>query len=185
MNEQEMESKDRIVERILDIEVEMFLRVPTGEEPSCRVHLEDMKLHRRGQFAGWSPETCRSYLKDLRQAKEAGRNLMTLKYARMDNLVDPLSESPRIDQIHDQYVQWQQEIIRDYPNLMRRGRDLSDFSNYLRSELETYSDETLEMLSTDVHTCAADGRNLSLETYRYLARQSGYASLEEMEARLA
>ena len=63
------ESKDRIVEQILEIEVQMFLRVPTGEEPSCRAHMEDMRLHRRGQFAGWSQATCASYLEDLKRAR--------------------------------------------------------------------------------------------------------------------
>jgi Protein of unknown function (DUF4125) len=65
--------KKEMVERILEIEVEMFLRVPAVEEPSCRKHLKNMKLHRRGQFAGWSEATCASYLQDLERAKASDR----------------------------------------------------------------------------------------------------------------
>ena len=177
--------KRQTVEAILEIEVEMFLRVRTDEEPSCRAHMEAMKLHRRGQFAGWSAGTCRSYLEDLRRARTSGRNLMTLKYARMDNLIQPLSNNPLIAQIRDRYIEWQQEVMERYPNTLRGGRDLDDFANYLTSELETCSDETLALLWADVRACARDGGNMSLEVYRLLATQSGYGSLEEMEERLA
>ena len=178
------ESKDRIVEQILEIEVQMFLRVPTGEEPSCRAHMEDMRLHRRGQFAGWSQATCASYLEDLKRAKAAGKNLMTLKYARMDELIPPLSENPRIHRIRERFLQWQKEVIAGYPNTMRGARDLDDFSNYFGAELETYSDETLKLLYADVEACHRAGGNMSLEVYQFLARQSGYASLDEMEESL-
>jgi hypothetical protein len=178
------ESKERIVEQILEIEVEMFLRVPTGEEPSCRAHMEDMQLHRRGQFAGWSQQTCASYLQDLRRARAAGKNLMTLKYARMDDLIPPLSENPLIHQIRQRFLRWQKEVIARYPNIMRGARELDDFSNYLGSELETYSDETLQLLAADVEACHRDSGNMSLEVYRFLAGQAGYASLEQMEESL-
>jgi hypothetical protein len=64
---------------------------------------------------------------------------------------------------------------------MRGARDLNDFAKYLGAELETYSDETLELLAGDVEACHRDGGNMSLEVYRFLAGQSGYASLEQME----
>ncbi len=177
-------NKDKIVEQILEIEVEMFLRVPTGEEPSCRAHMEDMQLHRRGQFASWSQETCASYLEDLKRAKAGGKNLMTLKYARMDDLIPPLSQNPLVSRIRERFLHWKKEILARYPNIMRGARDLDDFSNYLGAELETYSDETLELLSADMEACQQAGGNMSLEVYRFLAGQSGYASLDQMEESL-
>ena len=178
------QDKEGIVEQIVEIEVEMFRSVPTGQEPACRAHLEAMQLHRRGQFAGWSEQTCASYLQDLRRAKTAGKNLMTLKYARMDNLIPPLSENPLIHRIRQRFLRWQEEVIARYPNIMRGARDPDDFSNYLGAELETYSDETLELLAADVEACHREGGNMSLEVYRFLAGQSGYASLEQMEESL-
>jgi hypothetical protein len=143
-----------------------------------------MQLHRRGQFAGWSLETCASYLEDLKRAKAAGKNLMTLKYARMDDLIPPLSQNPLIPRIRERFLQWQKEVIERYPNVMRGARDLDDFSNYLGAELETYSDETLKLLYADVEACRRDGGNMSLEVYQFLAGQSGYASLDQMEESL-
>jgi hypothetical protein len=178
------QNKEQIVEQIVAIEVEMFRTVPTGQEPACREHLEAMQLHRRGQFAGWSQATCASYLEDLRRAEAAGKNLMTLKYARMDNLIPPLSENPLVHRIRQRFLQWQGEVIAHYPNIMRGARDLDDFSNYLGAELETYSDKTLELLFADVESCRRAGGNMSLEVYRFLAGQSGYASLDEMEQSL-
>lgn len=172
---------ERLVEKILEIEVKMFLRVPSMDEASCRAHMEDMKLHRRGQFATWSDKTLESYLTDLQAAQARSDNLMTVKYARMDNLIPPRSSNARIDDITREFVKWQREFIETCPNIMRRGRDMDDFTNYLRSELETYSDRTLEFLWEDVRGNREAGVNMSAEVYRYLARQSGYGSLEEME----
>ena len=178
------EGKQRIVERILEIEVEMFLSVPAVREPECRSRIEDMKLHRRGQFAGWSEETCASYLEDLQRAKTEGKNLMTLKYARMDDLIPPLSTNPAIGRIRDRFVDWQRQVISRYPNIMRGARDLDGFAAYLEAELETYSDRTLELLRADVEACSRAGGNLSLEVYRLLAEQAGYDSIEAMEKKL-
>ena len=75
----------------------------------------------------------------------------------------------------------QEAFIREFPNIMRAGRDMDDFTNYLKSELETYSDKTLVLLRSDVDACRQAGGNMSLEVYESLAGQSGYASLDEME----
>jgi len=176
--------KNSVVHKILDLEVDMFRRVPTGEEPSCRAHLDDMKLHRRGQFATWSLETCQSYLQDLQQAEENGTNLMTIKYARMDNLIPPYSNNSLINKITDTFIIWQREILDKYPNIMRGGRDIEGFSGYFRAEMETYSDKTLELLHRDVENYTQDGRNMSIQVYEYLAQQSGYKSIDELEAAL-
>lgn len=174
--------KNSVVHKILDIEVDMFRRVPTGEEPACRAHLDDMKLHRRGQFSTWSLETCRSYLQDLERAKERETNLMTIKYARIDNLIPPYSENSLINKIAETFKSWQREILDKYPNIMRGGRDIEEFTGYLRAELETYSDETLELLHRDVDKYKQKGQNMSIQVYESLAKQSGYESIDELEA---
>ncbi len=179
------ERKKELVSRILDIEVDMFLRVPTAEEPSCRSHMEDMKLHRRGQLVSWSEATCESYLRDLQAAVERGENLMTIKYARMDNLIPSRSANPLIAEITGRYTLWQEEILKDYPNVMRGGRDLDGFRLYFSCELETCSDRTLELLWMDVSNALLEGVNMSRNVYEYLARQAGYETLEAMEESLA
>ena len=183
--EQNSRIKKELIESILELEVKMFASVPTEEEPSCRSDIESMRLHRSSQFAGWSESTCKSYLEDLKKANKSGINLMTLKYARMGKQIPPLSSNPYLSAICDQYVKWQQEIIDQYPNTMRRSRTIEDFRNYLCSELETYSDDTLSLLWNDIQSCCEAGRNLSLETYTYLAEQAGYSSLKDLEKNLA
>ncbi len=176
--------KKELISRILDIEVDMFLRVPTAEEPSCRSHMEDMKLHRSGQLFSWSEATCDSYLQDLQAAVEKGENLMTIKYARMDNLVPPRSDNPLITKITEKYALWQEEILKDFPNVMRGGRDMEGFRLYFSCELETCSDRTLELLWNDVNDALLKGVNMSGSVYKYLARQAGYETLEAMEESL-
>jgi uncharacterized protein DUF4125 len=178
-------SKETVVNEILEIEVKMFLRVRTADEPSCRAYVEEMRLHRHGQFATWSEETCRSYLGDLQTAETSGDNLMTIKYARMDDLIPPYSHSPRINDIVVRFVEWQRDFMTRFPNIMRGGRDMAGFTKYLQSELETYSDATLELLWKDVESCHGSGVNMSVEVYRYLASHSGFDTLEAMEQRLA
>jgi len=107
---------------------------------------------------------------------------MTIKYARMDNLIPPYSENSLIAEIADTFTTWQREILDKYPNIMRGGRDIEGFRVYLRAELETYSDETLELLHRDVEKFKQEGRNMSIQVYDYLAQQSGYESIDELEA---
>ncbi len=173
--------KDEIIDKILDLEVEMFVAVPTEKEPPCRSDIESMRIHRSGQLASWSEETCRSYLQDLNDAKKEGLNLMTIKYARMGKQIPPYSSDPRIDQIVDVYRQWQSEIIQRYPSTMSGGRSIDDFQVYLRSELETYSARTLEILWKDVQRSREAGENMSAVVYEHLAKKAGYQSLDDME----
>ena len=179
-----MTEKEHVVNEILELELQSFLRVPTKEEPSCRAHTDDLKIHRRSQFAPWSIDTCRSYLSDLRHARESGVNLMTQKYARMDDLIPCLSTSPLIDRIVKQYSLWQEAIQREFPNVMKGARDAEDFRTYLRGELETYSDRTLQLLWADIQRHIARRTNMTKEVYEELARQNHYPSLASMEKTL-
>lgn len=106
---------------------------------------------------------------------------MTLKYARMDDLVPPLTDNPLVGRIRDRYVSWQRQLQRDYPGTLRQGRDLEDFARYLSGELETYSDATLASLWGDVKRADREGRNLSREVYESLARQAGFDTLADLE----
>jgi hypothetical protein len=60
-----MTAKDRTIEAILEIELQMFLTVNPEPTSGCQEHPESFKLHRRAQFAPWSEEALGSYLEDL------------------------------------------------------------------------------------------------------------------------
>jgi hypothetical protein len=190
-----MESRKALIQEILDRELAMFLAVSAREPVSCQQDPEGFRLNRGAQFSVWSEDTLVSYREDLRRAAAEGKNLMTLKYARMESLIQKLHDDIRvqdlIDRIVASQVEWQKEMTVKYPCLMRRGRPLEEgdagiattsFVNYLRSELETYSGETLALLHRDVTESRKSGRNMTEAIYLHVVRGLGYGSIEEAEA---
>ncbi|MDI6741118.1 MAG: DUF4125 family protein [Smithella sp.] len=179
-----------IIERIIVEELKMFLSVPSVRKSSCQDYPESFKLHRKAQFSCWSRETLESYLHDLEKAEKKGINLMTQKYARMDNLIQKLNNNPLIDKIVECQFTWQRSMMKKYPGIMSGGRPLSSaedsgfmtsFETYLRGELETYSDATLELLNFDILDKNAKGMNMAEELYTFLVKDKGYDSLDEAE----
>jgi len=133
-----------------------------------------------------------SYLNDLIVANEQGRNLLTEKYARMDNLVDPLSTNPVIEKIVAIECKWQQEIQNIYPALYEQccrridpTGDGSDFSVYLQSELETYSDHTLGLYYNNVKNADDFQKTLALDALQRLVKKSGSKDLAHAENNLS
>ena len=183
-----MSEKDNLIESILELELNMFLNVPSRYPASCQENPNAFRLHRGAQFSVWSKETLQSYLDDLLKAKEKGHNLMTLKYARMENLIPPLNVNPIIDMIVQMELEAQQEMLSRYPNILGQGRPLEDdspgatsFKTYLRGELETYSDRTLELLYRDMQQIKDRGQNSAQQLYADFVRKLGYHSIDELE----
>jgi len=188
-----MTEKDRIIEAILEIELQMFLTVNPEQTSGCQEHPESFKLHRRAQFAPWSEEALGSYLEDLHAAQAHGENLMRRKYARMQGLLPPVESSPVLDEIMRLKMNWQRAMFRDYPAVMAGARPLTaestraqmtSFETYARGELETYSKRTLGLLHRDLLEIQARGESLSEKVYDYIVRASGYASLKDTEMKL-
>ena len=186
--------KDSLIDKILEIELKMFVSVPSLQKASCQEDPDGFRVMRSSQFAAWSENTLDSYYNDLKEAVAHGKNLMTLKYARMDNLIPPLHESAEVNRMIDDIiiiqVNWQQDMILKYPALMGRGRPVEDennnhgltsFKTYLRCELETYSLITLTFLFQDVMQCNAQKINMTEKVYKLLVKGLGYESLEEAE----
>lgn len=188
-----MEEKNILIERILEIELGMFLSVPTSHRYSCQEDPEGFRVHRRAQFAAWSAPTLESYFRDLLRAREEERNLVAFKYARMDDLIPCENFSPLIAQIVEMALEGQKRFVADYPCLMRGGRPLNkaedvpgvtSFETYLRAELETYSEATLELLCRDMLALRKSGTSLSAAIYGHLARQWGLETLDALEEAL-
>ena len=130
-----------------------------------------------------------AYIIELRKAKREGRNLITEKYARMDNLIPPINTNPVIDKIVEIEAQWQEAIRKKYPGLYARTcrstdqtDDGSNFSIYLRCELETYGDVALDIYYEWVDQAHRAGMNYSLTMLNHIALTSGFKSIEEAEA---
>lgn len=186
-----MSEKENLIEDIIELELNMFLNVRSRYPVSCQENPGAFRFHRGAQFSVWSKETLQSYLDDLLKAKRQGHNLMTLKYARMENLIPPLNINPIIDKIVQMELEAQREMLSRYPNILGHGRPLEDdslgaasFKTYLRGELETYSDRTLELLYRDIQQIKDRGENWSQQMYTNLVRDLGYYSLDELEEAL-
>jgi hypothetical protein len=183
-----------LLDQVLEREMAMFLSVPMEGPCSCKERPESFLLNRRVQFLAWSAETLRSYRDDLDAAASEGRNLMTYKYARMDDLLPCENQDPLIDEIARQQMTWQEALFREYPRFMKGARPLdqsqdteraTSFETYLRAELETFSPATLALLQRDIQGKRARGINMSEEIYGYLLQAKGLPPLAELEKKLA
>ncbi len=187
-------SKDELIKDILKIELEMFKQVRTASPSSCQENTDAFVLFREAAFVNWSEQTLKCYLQDLQTARQEGRNLMTEKYARMDKLIPCLNDNPLIDDIMAIEIDREKEVRAKYPHVFgesssQEGAEKEDgsarFQNYLRSELETYSNDTLLNYYTNLLVAVDNNENLTEKTYAAIFRQRGFDSLAEAEAYLA
>jgi hypothetical protein len=199
--------REELIKEILDLEWEMFTNVNSanGRAP-CQDDRKTFMIMRRAQSDIWSIETLTVYLNDLKAAKRDKTNLMAIKYARMMEKTFPteyeaikkqLPEvSPRcrelVRKIVQYHLKWSMEASSKYPKLFSLGRPVSEetsrsnsIENYLKSELLTYSEETLELCLKDTVEAANNGINLSLEILKNTAGGYGYNSLDAIEERLS
>lgn len=184
--------KETVIDQIIEVEKEMFLAVNTEEECSCQDNIERFGLHRKVQFIAWDVDTLKHYLSHISEKWAAGENLMTIKYARMENKISPYSNNPLIPQIAKQSALWQQEVVEKYPGIMSKARPLEEddpeknirsFITYLSCELETYSDKTLESLALHQQKKLEEGINLSIVSYEFMVQSLGYEGLDHAEKR--
>ena len=171
---------EQLLKDITDIELRMFLSLQTAFPSACLEQPETFKLMRKASFTVLSTGTLQSYLEDVREALDENRNLMELKYARIDNLIQCLNDNPLIDKIVEIEGRWFREMAEKYPHTFKGRADYSA-GVYLRSELETYSNRTLELYYGDVSQAVEEGRNLTEERYRYIFRETGYESIDDVE----
>lgn len=175
MNRGEMDNTE-LVKRIVELELDMFERVRTSEPSLCQEKPAAFKSMRSMSHSVLSRETLESYLQDLQQANIDGKNLLTLKYARMESKIPPLKEKTVIDDIVKIEENWMMELSMRFPYVIKGA---PGFSIYLSSELETYSDKTIDLYLADVLKAREEGRNLAEERYNWLFEKIGYGSIEK------
>ena len=182
------QDKQTIISEIVENELEMFLNVSARGTASCQENPDGFRFYRTAMFETWSSEVLNSYLEDVLAAKVSGRNLVTIKYARMEGLIPVENDNPLIDKIVDIEVKWAWEIAADYPNLQRRGRPIEEDTpyatstkTYLKGELETYSDKTLECYYAYMKSKLEEGENLLKLRLEKMVQGAGFDSLETAE----
>ncbi len=181
--------KELLLQEILEREWDMFQKVKSAVPASCQTSPDTFRKIRGSIFQLWPAELMAAYVVELCKAQWEGRNLLTEKYARMDNLIPPLNDNPIIDRIVAIEEAWQEEIQQTYPGLSARSCRSTDatgdgrnFSVYLRCELETYGDLALNIYYDWVDGARQAGTNYSLTMLEDLILSSGFKSLGEAEA---
>ena len=168
-----------IIQQIVDMELEMFRHVNSTVHSPCQDHLNTFKTMRTMHHSVLPEPVLKSYLSDLTNARESGRNLMTEKYARMENRIPPINDSRYIDNIVDIETNWMAELLEKYPKTFEGSGEM--FKTYLRCELETMSDQTLCLLHATERQASLDKINMVEERYNNLFKGFGYTSLAERE----
>ena len=180
-----------------------------GGRADCQDDWPMFRQMRLSQFLTWPTEAVASYEQDLKDADAQGRNLLTEKYARMMESVEPERFArelapflPKLDPARVErqervigiQVQWAREFHRRFPKLGAAMRTLTSdqdtlettsFETYLRGELCTYSDHTFDMYERLVDDFSTAGGNLTEKTLAFTVALAGFGSLAEAEARQA
>lgn len=161
--------REALLNEIIDRELDMFLKTPNeGGVATCQQRPETFRVMRRMAHVTHDDATLSSYLEDLRAAEAHGRNFMLEKYARMDERLPPLSDSPLLDEIADAEATFLEEAALLHPERIRRNGS-GMFRRYLRCELETLSPRTLDLYAQEIRRAREEGRNPVLERHDWLA----------------
>ncbi|MBK9374518.1 MAG: DUF4125 family protein [Holophagales bacterium] len=172
--------RDTLVEEIVEREWDMMKAVVSDGRSLCQERPGTFRAMREMSHSVLSRDTLASYLGDLRNAFAEGRNLVTEKYARMEEKISPVSECPLIPRIVAIELEWMRELCADFPATFQAS--MAYFARYEACELETYSDSTLTLLYRDVLAARESGRNLVRERYENLFRRLGKGTIAEVEA---
>ncbi|RLC31586.1 MAG: DUF4125 domain-containing protein [Deltaproteobacteria bacterium] len=183
-----MDKQKDLIDRILDIEQDMFSRVRSATPAPCQNEPDRFRQIRGSIYEAWNEEMLESYLEDLKVAQKKGRNLFSEKYARMDNLIPQLNTNPLIDKIVEVETKWQTEIRNKFPAVYNRlcrdasqAQDGSNFAVYLKCELETYSDKTIQLYYQHIKNALERGENMAISSLQRLVKKGGFNDLDHAE----
>ena len=201
-------TREETIAGIIAIEWKMFQGVPNiGGTAPCQEEQQTFEIMRMSQAASWSEAALESYLADLTEAQKQGRNLMTEKYARMMKSTSP-EEYARIEHLVPHVdpevflliekiamivLDWEEELFRKYPLVLRRGRPIRSSSDtlfvtsletYLKGELATFSLKTLKLYYEHLLKEQSENINGSEITLTQTIKQYGFHSLEEANEKL-
>ena len=176
-------SRDKILSEIVKIEKEWFVNVKASNT-QCQDNIESFESMRKMFFYPLSEKTLKSYLKHIKKQYKFGKNLMYEKYAIMNGQLISNNKSQYIGKITEIEKRWLTEAMSIYPALFN-GQSIDYFENYLKSELKTYSADSLKSYYKDLVSAKRKKRNFALERQKYLADFLGYGSVEAMNQRFS
>lgn len=200
--------KAALVNELVSLEWEAFDKVENeGGRADCQDDWNTFSIMRKSQYYAWTEEMLKSYISDFHKANDRGWNLITEKYGRMMESTAPLRyagikdtfpEIPEmkkeiIEEIVKIQVAWMEEFAKEYPKAAGNARSIhtaedtpynTSYETYLRGELSTYSDETLDLYGRFIAQLLTENKNLAKMIMANTAFLYGYASLEDLEEKL-
>lgn len=185
MNNKKTEIGEPLARQIIDIEWKMFTSVRAAEPSACQQNENIFRLMRRMAHSTHGIEFLKSYLGDLQEAWEQGRNLMTEKYALMQGAIPHIKDDGDffiIRRIADFEERCMEKTADKYPELfIHRDRR---FRNYLEAELETLSRDSIDFYYEEVLAAAEKDMNIVEERYQKMCEMLGMDSIEELAGRI-
>lgn len=203
----EVTEREQLIFDIASMEWEFFQQVHnTGGRASCQDDPDTFFKMRMSQWMVYSDEVLRSYQADLQAAAQEGRNPVFEKYARMMETTYPeeyeqikahlpevsKKKAAMVERLSQIHVEWDRWMLEHYPNIRANGRvlttqedniaDGSSSESYLRGEMLTCSDHTVELILKETENAYEKGDNLLKEIIANETAFYGYKSLEEAEA---
>ncbi len=177
--------RQRMIDSIIELELDMFLAVSNrGGTSVCQERPETFRTMRWTSHSVQSDAFLAAYLHDLKQAGLEGRNLMTEKYALMENLIPDLTTDPCVDELVQIEGDWRDALAERYPHVVRADAG-PHFRTYLGCELQTLSPKALALYRETVDKAVREGKNLLLERYENLFRKTGGGTMAEREEAMA
>ncbi|NBJ91539.1 DUF4125 family protein [Parablautia muri] len=200
--------KSALVDELVSLEWEAFDKVDNeGGRADCQDDWNTFSIMRKSQYDTWTEPMLKSYIRDFHRANDKGWNLITEKYARMmestaslryAQIKDSLPKLPSvkkeiIEEIVKIQVEWMEEFAASYPKAAMNARSIhttedtpfhTSYETYLRGEISTYSDETLDLYGRFIAQLCREDKNLAKMIMTNTALLYGYGSLEELEEKL-
>lgn len=206
--QEEPSPKAILIQELVSLEWEAFDKVKNeGGRAACQDDWNTFSIMRTSQYYTWPEEMIQSYINDFCAANDNGRNLIMEKYARMmestapaeyELLKDSLPEITKakrkvIETIVKIQVTWMESFATMYPKSAGRARVIhtyedtaydTSYETYLRGELGTYSDITLDMYGKFIFNLCKEEKNLAEMIMQNTAILYGYESLEDLENKI-
>lgn len=197
--------KEKLVKKLVMLEWQNFDKVKNeGGRADCQDDWGTFSIMRTSQYLTWTEEMLQSYIQDFEEAMARGWNLITEKYGRMMESTAPnrfgeiksqlpaLAEDKKviIDEIVKIQVTWMEDFAKEYPYMAGNSRVIhtfedtpysTSFETYLRGEMGTYSDKTLDLYGRFIVSYLQEGKNLTKDIMTNTALLYGYESLNKAE----
>lgn len=193
--------KSELIKKILEIEWQYFTKLNNiGGRADCQDNKDDFIIMRKSQWETFNEETLNSYLDDLNSMV----NPLFIKYAEMmkynmpeeyEKIKDKLPiitdmKIKIVEKIMSIYMKWEEEFFEKFPNYANMGRPLSSSSDdemeisietYLKGELLSYSERTLEFYLKYIEEMKKKNINLAIKNMDNIAKYQGFSNSLEVE----